>query len=374
MLSMDDKTYYYDMLRSVRTKRISMPVGSHVRHALSEDMLATVERHFAETVPADLRFGYLPPVLGLIQSRTDEELARLDEDIDLVLAATEKQRHQQVVQFLQSGAHDQPGLWYGGLFDIWAKATALRSVGSTTLDHVLPNGRDHDICLRLGGRTLHLENTVITQDDEARDVWDRFLIDKKLDPDKVLFRPGAYCPPNAKGPSPYYDALRVYAKVYDKLAKHLDPTRTQCVADEPNVLLISFAGIGVRAVSPSVGWALDELFADQPRAARTIVGDGLTDISLEAWIQFTVNDLMAKGKMTVDSYCNNSNKILSAPRKLSGVLLFDDCQLVSSRVNYNALEACRMSHREMVELEALFGNRAPYWLSGNEYLSRVANV
>jgi hypothetical protein len=175
-------------------------------------------------------------------------------------------------------------------------------------------------------------------------------------------RPGAYCPKNAKGPSPYYDALRLYAKVYDKIAKDLDPSKTQCVEDAPNVLLMSFAEWGVSADSPSVGWVLDELFADQPRMVHSIAADGLTDISLDAWIDFTAKDLIRRSKMTVDFYCDKSSEIMSAPRRLAGILLFDGGNLVGSRVNYNSHDECKVSHREMVSLEDLFGNKPAYWL------------
>ena len=34
----------------------------------------------------------------------------------------------------------------------------------------------------------------VAQDDESREVWDRFFDDKKVDPDKTLMRPGPYDP------------------------------------------------------------------------------------------------------------------------------------------------------------------------------------
>src|SRR5439155_19723343 len=80
--------------------------------------------------------------------------------------------------------------------------------------------------------------------------------------------------------------LRFYAKVFDKLAKDLNPSKSQFADDEPNVFLVSCSGLGVRSDNPGVGWALDKLFADQPKIARTVVPESFIDISLGAWVDF----------------------------------------------------------------------------------------
>ncbi len=68
----------------------------------------------------------------------------------------------------------------------------------------------------------------------------------------------------------------------------------------------------------------------------------------------TANGLIASGKMNVDFFIERFSDIISAPRKLSGILLFDDKALVDARVNYNADDASRISHREIAALEDLF--------------------
>src|SRR5207249_3616003 len=117
------------------------------------------------------------------------------------------------------------------------------------------------------------------EDDEAREVWSRYMECKKLNPDHVLIRPGPLCPPNARGPSPYYMTQRFYTKVYDKLTRNLDPAKSQFAEAEPNILLTCFAGPGVRSDHPGVRWGLEELFTSHPKTARAVVPESLTDIS-----------------------------------------------------------------------------------------------
>ena len=361
MCHADKRDVYRKRVADVRKKRDALTPESQVRKALTDEVLNRTTVFIEQAEITDLLYAYRPPVFGLVARLETPALSELDADIDLVVQSSTPQKQKELTHFLEAGPKEKVGPWYGGLFDIWAKATALKSGKPIQLDSVLPSGRDHDIKLSLGGRDFHIENTVITQDDESREVWDRFLRDKRTDPDKVLIRPGAYCPLNAKGPSPYYDALRLYAKIYDKLAKDCNPSKTQLAENAPNILLISFAGPAVRVDSPSNGWVLDELFADQPKLCHASAPDGITDISLDAWIDFTTDELVRRGKMTVDFKCDNFSSIMAAPRRLAGVLLFDGSTFANSRVNYNAHEQCRVSHREIVELEDLFTRTVAYW-------------
>ena len=172
----------------------------------------------------------------------------------------------------------------------------------------MPNGRDHDISIVVVDRRFHIECTVLTEDDESRGVWDRYVESKKLNPDQVLIRPGPFCPPNSKGPSPYYMTLRLYAKVFDKLTKELDPAKGQFGEEVPNLLLICFAGLGMRADHPGIRWGIEELFANNPKMARTAVPESFTDISLDARADFRADELIRKGEISADWYCENSNR------------------------------------------------------------------
>ena len=78
----------------------------------------------------------------------------------------------------------------------------IRSGFNVELDHALPNGRDRDILLEHSGRSFQLENTEITQDNEAHNVSNRYLPDKRYDSDKVLISARSVRPFDAKGPSP----------------------------------------------------------------------------------------------------------------------------------------------------------------------------
>ncbi|QDU98802.1 hypothetical protein [Lignipirellula cremea] len=362
MTQTDGKDFYRQMVASVRAKLAGLDQHSPLVESLTSEVLQRLDNRIEQTPVEHLTYGYWPPILGLVDTLSITQLQALDADLSLVLNNSEPIKRKELVSFLPPREHDKTGPWYGGLFDIWAKSTAIKTGLPIKLDHLLPNRRDHDITIEVDSRRYHLENTVITQDDESRAVWDRFLQDKRKDPRKVLVRPGAYCPPNAKGPSPYYDALRVYAKVYDKLAKNLNPAKSQCVDDEPNILLVSFSGLGVRSDCPSVGWVLDELFADQPKMVHALASDGITDISLDAWIDFTAKDLISKAKMTIDFFYDNFSEMMAAPRKLGGILLFDGTRLSGSRVNYNAYESSRVSHRQMVRIEEIFASEPCWWL------------
>ena len=85
-----------------------------------------------------------------------------------------------------------------------------------------------------------LECTVITDGDEDQGTWGRFIAAKSLDSNAVLVRPGKFGPPDAKSPSSYNNCVCLFAKVYDKLVKDLDPSKSQFADDCPNLLLISF--------------------------------------------------------------------------------------------------------------------------------------
>jgi hypothetical protein len=54
------------------------------------------------------------------------------------------------------------------------------------------------------------------------------------------------------------------------------------------------------------------------------------------------------------------NKLLAAPRMLSGVLLFDGYKLGHARINYNANKACRITHAEMALFERIFAQPPAY--------------
>ncbi len=178
-------------------------------------------------------------------------------------------------------------------------------------------------------------------------------------------RPGEFDPPNAKGPSPYYDCVRFYAKIYNKIADNLDPTRGQLSEDSANILAVSFYSprAPLWATSSGVGWALDELFADQPKSGMRLKEEppGRIDISLMGWLEFTASDLHQTSGLDLKRYTDAFHEVVGAPKKIGGVLLLDGCALKASRVNYSARASCSVSHQEISEFEELLGNPPVWW-------------
>jgi len=138
----------------------------------------------------------------------------------------------------------------------------------------------------------------------------------------------------------YTQGRRLYGKVYDKIAGGFDLSKSQLCPDAPNLLLISFAPLlgDLTPNSPSIGWALDELFSSQPTGNSS-------DVSLQSWLS------RQKKK-------DNPRDLLAAPRQLSGVLLFRGCKLEVCRMNYNAMK--RISHSEMALFEKMLAQIAVY--------------
>lgn len=360
----DSRELHRAQVEQFVARRDSLPASSHVRAAITKELIAEL-RDKIETTPkvADLDYGYWPCIFGFVLSTPIEAIRELDDDIGLVLSSTESSRQSAMTRFLGTRATDHSSRWYGGLFELWAKATLVRRAKAVEFDVSLTNGRDRDIVAEVAGRQFNFECSVITQDDESRDVWDRFIEDRKANPTKrkPLVRPGPYDLPNSKGPSPYYMPLRLYGKFFDKLTKDLDPTRGQIVDDQPNIILVCFAGPGVHSDDPSVNWAIEELFANHPKIPCTGVPEGFTDISLPAWADFTANNLIAKKKMSVDWYCDHSSEVIGAPRRLGAAMLFDGTTFAKARMNYNAHEQNAITHAEMAELERILTRPCRYW-------------
>jgi len=98
---------------------------------------------------------------------------------------------------------------------------------------------------------------------------------------------------------------------------------------------------------PSVGWALDELFADQPNAgALKTPRAGITDVSLSTFLE--------------REWPANRDTLLQSPRLLAAAAVFNGVHPGQARVNYNAHPANLISHLEVAWIEAIFG-RALGW-------------
>jgi hypothetical protein len=134
-------------------------------------------------------------------------------------------------------------------------------------------------------------------------------------------------------------------KVFDKLQRDGDRTKTQTSDVAPNVLLLSFWPIfgSPLPFSPAIGWALDELLSGQPNMGavkQMPPGAAVPDISLNTFLK--------------REWPSTYLELIECPSRLSGALLFNCVGLQGGRVNYNAGKAHEISHAEMVLMERIF--------------------
>lgn len=256
MTKIDKKKILKDQLECAETK---LKRSNCIRRNIARDFFDKIKNDIeGEELPR-----YWPPFFVFLMAAKDEQLCALEHDLNLVL---ENCDHKRLTQFLRANANGWR-IWYGGLFDMWVRSALLRQNREVEFDALLPNGRDSDVRLKMGQKWVRLESTVLSQDDEWKLVWDRYHDAQGAGATGGLSRPGEYDPPNARGPSVYYNMWRFYAKVYDKATEKLDPDKSQFADDEPNVLLVSFCSIGGFTGSfGSYGWALDELFSAYRRS------------------------------------------------------------------------------------------------------------
>jgi hypothetical protein len=132
----------------------------------------------------------------------------------------------------------------------------------------------------------------------------------------------------------------LYAKVFDKIAPKLDVHKSQMNDGGPNLLLINLNAVtsDLTARSPSVLWALDELFASQPNGNRS-------PASLCEWLLLQ--------RKQVQPSPSSFDELLMALAQVSGILIFDGCKLGIARINYNADSSHMISHAEMAVVERL---------------------
>jgi len=360
------KDFYLKMVAAVKEKLAGLPEGSHIRRALPNSRLKAIVQRITAVSDKDLEWAYWEPLLLFIEAHSPSQLKVFESAINTVVNhSNSKQRHN-VTSFLKATANPKDDrLWASGMFEIFVKSRLLqKKTLNIELDYALPNRRNVDARIKMGVGSFYLECTVITESDEDKKAWDRFIADKKLNPNEVLIRPGRFDSPGSSSPSPYYDCLRFYAKVYDKLALDLNPLKSQMSQDNPNVLLISFYSprAPLSPTSHGVGWALDELLADQPASGARLKDHppGVTDISFLAWLFFRANELHSESRLDLNRFQQDFSQLVAAPRKVGAILLFEGCSLRVSRVNYNANKASSVSHRGIVELEDLL-HAPPEW-------------
>ncbi len=336
----DTRAHLADLVNLARTRADELDDGP-IKAALSDEYFDKIE-HVTRGDVSGLTSW--PPLFLRASRSSPEQLRAFQAALQRVHEHTPADKRHGLGTWLTSDASD-PGAraWRGGLFELAMKDRFLRGAANVEFDALLPNGRDMDIAATVAGRRIFLEATVVTESDEDQSVWNRFAAAHARGEDAVLVRPGKHDARDAKGPSPYYDTMRIYSKVFDKLAKNGNPAKPQLSEDAPNALLVSvWTGHGTPYVSsPGIGWALDELFVDQPNmgAVKERTPSGLHDVSLSTFLKEGAPD--------------HAHALLQSPRRLGGIILFNETRMHQARLNYNAIEPCRLGHAEMAAIEQI---------------------
>ncbi len=355
-----DKSCYYELVQDVREKLAALPSDGPIRKALPESKMKEIADRVEIAPTSDLESGYWPPLFCFVSRRDIADLTEFESDLRLV--CTKSSSPDSVVNFLEANPQEDTR-WTSGLFELCIKACVIKQTQSAIeVDSALPNGSRPDIRLSLNGRNVWFECTVLGDSQEDRAAWDRYMQVRKIDKSVQMVRPGNFDTADSKGPSLYYDCLRMYLKVFNKLAPNFNPDKSQVSPDEPNVLLISIASSkSPLSQSPGIGWALDELLADQPKGEARVkdVAPSL-DISLSGWLDFQARDLSQQSKLEFKAYCQRFHEIIALPRRLGAIIVFDGYKIEHARVNYNALSKCSLSHKNAARFEEILGGIPRY--------------
>ena len=324
-MSADDKRYFYDMVAIVGEKLKQCQRGSVIREYFPDTRLEVIEKKIALSDAKDLECAYWQPFFLFLKNASEAEITAFDNDLRMV-SDQAPQGKSQVCKFLK----DEPesdSRWMGGLFEVFAKSALLKSdlLSVGALDWKQSNGKEIDAKITIGQRTVGVEMTTLGESNTSKQRWRDHCEAIKEDSGESFYdRQDAYT-----------QGRRLFDKVYEKIAPEFDSTKSQLLPEAPNLLLIGFFPLisDLTPTSPSIGWALDELFARQPSQNTSL-------ISLEAYLRH--NRRVQAGDVA---------KLLSAPSQISGLLLFHQCRLKVARINYNARASYRLTHEEMACFE-----------------------
>ena len=352
---MVNKSYFYEMLENVRKKILILPTDNYIKIGLSNNTLNKIESKIEKLRENELAYEYYPPLFLFVYRNDLNVINELNNDILLIKDNSSAKSFKNLTSFLKATENEVRN-WHSGLFEVFIKSELLKKnpKDDVKVDKDLSNGRNCDASIKLNNRWINFEVTILSSSDDDYKAYEQYNEILKKNPNEVLVKPGKYDTPNSKSPCLKYDEFRTFRKVYDKIANELlDVDKSQMSPDEPNVLLL-FIGDAISALqhSPSTGWAFDELFAAQPKEKEN---------SFLKWINIEIKRLDFRNEW----YCENLNKVISAPRKLSGVIIFNGCNgdIIESRINYNASKENKISHKEMAEIEEIFKDR-PNYLTG----------
>lgn len=333
-MSPENKHYFRDMVSTVAEKLKHCQEGSLIREHFPDTRLKEIENKIARSDAKDLEWAYWQPLFLFLKNASEAEITAFDDDLRMVSDRTPRGKSQ-VCKFLVDKSETSSS-WMGGLFEVFAKSALLKSdlLSVDALDRQQSNSKIIDAKITIGQRTVGVEMTTLGESDQSERRWRNHCEAIKEDSSESFYdRQDAYT-----------QGRRLFDKVYEKIAPTFDPTRSQLLPEAPNLLLIGLSPLisDLTPTSPSIGWALDELFSDQPNG-------NTSQVSLAAYLQHKL-----KGKSGL------LEKMLEAPRQVSGILLFHGCTLGHARINYNATDQCRISHSEMAIVEGILAQPPAY--------------
>lgn len=325
-----DKLYFVEMIDEVRSKLARLAADSPINHCFSQSRLDAISAKIPANTIEELEWDRWQPLFLFMRNSSDVAIRAFDDDLRLV-GSRSVSNDRKTFEFLRSESEGvQP--WAGGVFEVYVKATVLRSseVSNASLDWQLTNGRHPDLKVDLGTRSICIECTSLGESQASDERWGEHIDLLQADRDAV------FC----ESQDAYTQSRRLYAKVFDKIAPKFDVHKSQLNDRGPNLLLITLNAVSsdLTASSPAVGWALDEMFTSQPNGYHS-------PASLCNW-------LLLKRKQT-KTISSSFDELLAALASVSGILVFDGCNLGAARINYNADLNHMISHAEMAIIERI---------------------
>lgn len=368
-----EKASYREAVHAVREKcsllEASGPVKGPLDHAIE----------IADTAVASHNAAYLesrswrPPLFALAEDLTQDELLAFDSGIRTVLAKSGEHPNE-LSGWLNECRPEQWDIWRGKLFDLSLKVQLCGTPFPMEFDKALAGGnRNIDVSVSFPSRLIRIEATAHCKSKEQREI-EREREGKLRQDDGTASRPAIDAlqsasydddeesPPNRKEPLQDYQRIRFYLKVYEKLAKGLDPRRTQFDGTVPTVLAINLPESG-NIARRGVKTGVEELFSEGRRdgAWSNCLPDGRLDDTLGGWINHHASNLIGAGELASEEYIKWHTELMAAPMKISAIVVFERYTFSFSRINYNALSSCVLTHADMAQLDELFSMPPPTW-------------
>jgi len=321
------------LLKKAMKKVARLPDDSTVRQVADSEFFSRIERDLIIRNERDLVQGHCDPLAFFLTHRSLSVIRRLDRDISLVERHTEQNRRADVSSWLKVSKDDLDAdrKWLAGLFEIFVKATVLRRFGPDRVvmdSYVDGSDKRVDAEISLGDRSICVEATVLTGSDKDRVQFQRIVRATAEGSDELMYEQVDF------GQFRH----RFFRKVYEKIARGRDPSRSQISDTKPNLLLVGILDPTTPLSADSIWLAstLDDLFAAGPSE------------SLHKFVR-----RLARSDSTYW-------RLIELPKKLSGICVFSRGGLAASRINCNAHEPNRLSHREMALFDRVFKKLAPY--------------